>query len=444
MLGGLARVGSAGQGRAVSARAAAGRQRKSMQPMAERLGVDHQQLQQFMTSSTWDYGEVRRRLARWAEEVDRPGRVGDRRHRVPEGRHRLAGGGPAVLGHAGQGRQLPDRGQRARGHRLRLGGDRLAAVLPAPGTTPRPTIPQAAEQIRHRRARSKIPNEVRHREKWRLALDMLDEITGEITGERSARVAGAWTAAGGRRRRLRRQHRVPARARPNAACPTWWQVKPDDHRPPRRRGTGHPALHRPGPATPARATPTRRPPGTRSPWPRAGRSLRRVTWRHGTRTQPRQPDRGDALPLPGPAGPPRQPRHPPRRRRHPARVLADRRMATRQARTHRLLAVQPARRHPTARPGPASRRSAGASNTTTANSKTASASTTSKAAPTSAGTATSPSPPLAQAFCTLLRLRPKSRCAGLTLYAVLRELQHLLAIWTGACHTCKRPYPAPT
>ncbi|MFD7284126.1 transposase [Streptomyces sp. NPDC059862] len=41
--------------------------RKSMQPMAERLGVDHhQQLQQFISSSTWDYVEVRRRVARWA------------------------------------------------------------------------------------------------------------------------------------------------------------------------------------------------------------------------------------------------------------------------------------------------------------------------------------------------------------------------------------------
>jgi SRSO17 transposase len=40
--------------------------RKSMQPMAERLGVDHQQLQQFVSSSTWDYTEVRRRVARWA------------------------------------------------------------------------------------------------------------------------------------------------------------------------------------------------------------------------------------------------------------------------------------------------------------------------------------------------------------------------------------------
>jgi hypothetical protein len=40
--------------------------RKSMQPMAARLGVDHQQLQQFVTTSTWDHVEVRRRLTGWA------------------------------------------------------------------------------------------------------------------------------------------------------------------------------------------------------------------------------------------------------------------------------------------------------------------------------------------------------------------------------------------
>ncbi|MBC6463880.1 transposase, partial [Actinomadura sp. HBU206391] len=43
--------------------------RKSMQPMAERLGVDHQRLQQFITSSTWDYVAVRRRLAVKTAEV---------------------------------------------------------------------------------------------------------------------------------------------------------------------------------------------------------------------------------------------------------------------------------------------------------------------------------------------------------------------------------------
>jgi hypothetical protein len=33
-----------------------------MQPMAERLGVDHQQLQQFVTSSTCDHVDLRRRI----------------------------------------------------------------------------------------------------------------------------------------------------------------------------------------------------------------------------------------------------------------------------------------------------------------------------------------------------------------------------------------------
>ncbi|MEV0419410.1 transposase [Streptosporangium canum] len=46
--------------------------RKSMVPMAERLQVDHQRLQQFITSSTWDYVAVRRRLAQRAITVVAP------------------------------------------------------------------------------------------------------------------------------------------------------------------------------------------------------------------------------------------------------------------------------------------------------------------------------------------------------------------------------------
>jgi SRSO17 transposase len=46
--------------------------RKSMQPMAARLGVDHQALQQFITSSTWGYEAVRRNVARWAADVIAP------------------------------------------------------------------------------------------------------------------------------------------------------------------------------------------------------------------------------------------------------------------------------------------------------------------------------------------------------------------------------------
>jgi SRSO17 transposase len=59
--------------------------RKSMQPMAERLGVDHQRLQQFVSSSTWDYTVVRANLARWALAGGRPGRVCGRRCRFPQG-----------------------------------------------------------------------------------------------------------------------------------------------------------------------------------------------------------------------------------------------------------------------------------------------------------------------------------------------------------------------
>lgn len=46
--------------------------RKSMQPMAARLGVDHQGLQQFVTASTWDTGSVRAGLARRAVELIEP------------------------------------------------------------------------------------------------------------------------------------------------------------------------------------------------------------------------------------------------------------------------------------------------------------------------------------------------------------------------------------
>ena len=46
--------------------------RKSMQPMAQHLGVDHQRLQQFVISSTWDVEPVRTRLAARAVEVVGP------------------------------------------------------------------------------------------------------------------------------------------------------------------------------------------------------------------------------------------------------------------------------------------------------------------------------------------------------------------------------------
>src|SRR5436305_14752192 len=46
--------------------------RTSMQQMAARLGVDHQELQQFISSSTWDYQHVRCNVARWEGDVVAP------------------------------------------------------------------------------------------------------------------------------------------------------------------------------------------------------------------------------------------------------------------------------------------------------------------------------------------------------------------------------------
>src|SRR5436190_833236 len=66
MLGGLARKDQWAAGELYVRGLLTDGQRKSMQPMAARLGIDHQRLQQFITSSTWDYAAVRRNVARWS------------------------------------------------------------------------------------------------------------------------------------------------------------------------------------------------------------------------------------------------------------------------------------------------------------------------------------------------------------------------------------------
>src|SRR6266699_6474298 len=72
MLGGLPRKDQRAAGEVYLRGLLTDGQRKSMQPMAERLGVDHQGLQQFITSSTWDYAQVRGNLARWGAEAIGP------------------------------------------------------------------------------------------------------------------------------------------------------------------------------------------------------------------------------------------------------------------------------------------------------------------------------------------------------------------------------------
>ena len=153
--------------------------RKSMQPMAERLGVDHQGLQQFVSSSTWAVEPVRERLARRAVAVIAPDAwVVDDTGFPKDG---LASPGVArqycgTLGKVGNCQigvsvhAVTDAASCPLSWRL---------FLPASWDDAGAVTPEAAAAIRARRARAAIPAGERHRPKWALALEMLDELAGE-------------------------------------------------------------------------------------------------------------------------------------------------------------------------------------------------------------------------------------------------------------------------
>src|SRR3954462_10591507 len=144
--------------------------RKSMQPMAARLGVDEQGLQQFLSSSTWAVEPVRQRLARRAIEVIGPDAWGVDDTGFPKdgtaspGVARQYSGTLGKVGNCQIGVSISavtDAASCPLDWRLFLPerwDDALAAT------------PEAAAAIRARRKRAGIPAEARHREKWRRAL----------------------------------------------------------------------------------------------------------------------------------------------------------------------------------------------------------------------------------------------------------------------------------
>lgn len=154
-------------------------QRKSMQPMAERLGVDHQRLQQFVTSSTWDYERVRGNVARWAVDA-----IGPDAYVVDDTGFGKDGAASPMVARQYSG-TLGKTGNCQVGVSVQMVTDRasLAAnwrlFCPASWDDTLVDDPAEAERIRHRRDRVGIPPDVRHREKWRLALDMLDQMIGQ-------------------------------------------------------------------------------------------------------------------------------------------------------------------------------------------------------------------------------------------------------------------------
>ena len=195
MLGGLARKDQRAAGELYVRGLLADGQRKSMQPMAVRLGTDHQRLQQFITSSTWDYVAVRRNVARWfaasqpveALVIDDTGFPKDGTA-SPCVARQYSG----ILGKIGN-CQVAVSVHLVNEHASSAADWRL--FCPESWDDQALADPVAAAGAARRRQRAGIPDEVRHREKWRLALEMIEEMTGP----------GGWgvldlvTAAGGPR-----------------------------------------------------------------------------------------------------------------------------------------------------------------------------------------------------------------------------------------------------
>jgi SRSO17 transposase len=195
MLGGLARSDQRAAGELYVRGLLTDGRRKSMQPMAERLGTDHQRLQQFITSSTWDYAAVRRNVARWfassqpveALVVDDTGFPKDGKS-SPCVARQYSG----TLGKIGN-CQVGVSVHLVNEHASCAADWRL--FCPESWDDEALADPVAAAAARRRRELSRIPGQVRHTEKWRLALEMIEEMTGP----------GGWgvleqiTAAGGGR-----------------------------------------------------------------------------------------------------------------------------------------------------------------------------------------------------------------------------------------------------
>ena len=258
MLGGLARKDQRAAGELYVRGLLTDGQRKSMEPMAARLGIDHQRLQQFITSSTWDYVAVRRNVARWfaasfpveALVIDDTGFPKD------------GSASPCVA------RQYSGTlGKTANcqvGVSVHLAGEHASCAadwrLFCPASWDDDAAPDevAATAIRRRRQRAGIPDNVRHREKWRLALEMIDEMTGPggrgaldvITAAGHARPAAVADAGYGDnttfRLELENRHWQYVLAVKGTTS-----AYPADARPVTRTGRGGPGRP-PGPPIPAR------------------------------------------------------------------------------------------------------------------------------------------------------------------------------------------------
>lgn len=238
--------------------------RKSMQPMADRLGVDHQGLQQFVTTSTWNTTAVRARLAQRAVEFLDPaawvfddtgfpkdgtgspgvarqysgtlGKVAncpigvsvhavtdtascplDWRLFLPESWDATKAGPAAV------------KAAKAKQRKTLTNVPRAAASAAPADVDAAASAAAATEAARQRRRKSMIPDDEGHRPKWKLAIEMLDGLAEH--GLRPPMVAadsgygdnGQFRAALDERGIA---YSVQVKARPSRSPPTWHPCHP--------------------------------------------------------------------------------------------------------------------------------------------------------------------------------------------------------------------------
>ena len=249
-----------------------------MQPMGERLGIDHQQLQQFVSASPWKVEPVRRRLAALAVDTIQAGAwvIDD------TGFKKDGTASPCVARqYSGT---LGKIGNCQIGVSVHAATDAASCPLGWRLFGPEAWDDTCAEtndddaMIHARRQKAKIPDTVWHRTKWALALEMIDEL-GTWVQTPPVIVADAdYSETTGFRPGLQDRGipfvlavKATTSARPVTAIPER----------PQGTGTGRPfqARYRDKPSS------------LRELAIEAGKAqLHQVTWRHGTRTSPRNPN----------------------------------------------------------------------------------------------------------------------------------------------------------
>ncbi|NUR73629.1 MAG: IS701 family transposase [Hamadaea sp.] len=150
--------------------------RKSIQPMAGRMhAVNDQALNHFVTNSPWDVTAVRRQLARRLDPA-----IGPHAWAVDDtGWLKCGAASPCVT------RQYTGTAGKVTNCQVGVSLNLVTDTASCPvdwrlflPETWDPASRKAAGDVTERRSRARIPRQVTHREKWRLALDMIDEVIG--------------------------------------------------------------------------------------------------------------------------------------------------------------------------------------------------------------------------------------------------------------------------